>query len=103
MILAAIAALDEKNGSNKTSMSKMKSTGELLFWKNNYMKADTNAPPRRGRGRPPKPKTQGRPPKDQNAPPKPAPTGSGKPRGRPRKIAQSMEQMNGTTTATVPQ
>lgn len=79
MILAAIAALDEKNGSNKKSISKyieskyrdlpagattlfshhlnrMKSAGELLFWKNNYMKADTNAPPRRGRGRPPKPK-----------------------------------------------
>lgn len=142
MILAAIAGLDEKNGSNKTSISKyieskyrdlpaghttllshhlnrMKSTGELIFWKNNYMKADPNAPPRRGRGRPPKPKVplppgivvspvrpRGRPPKDPNAPPKPlkprpTPIGSGKPRGRPRKIARSMEETNGITTTIV--
>ncbi|KAF2295448.1 hypothetical protein GH714_032951 [Hevea brasiliensis] len=142
MILAAIAALDEKNGSNKTSISKyieskyrdlpaahstllshhlnrMKATGELIFWKNNYMKADPNAPPRRGRGRPPKSKVplppgivvsparpRGRPPKDPNAPPKPvkpkpATTGSEKPRGRPRKMAQSMEEVNGTATTTI--
>ncbi|XP_048229475.1 HMG-Y-related protein A [Ricinus communis] len=139
MILAAIAALDDKNGSNKTSISKyieskygdlpaghtallthhlarMKDTGELVFWKNNYMIPDPNAPPRRGRGRPPKPKVplppgsvpipakpRGRPPNDPDAPPKPvkpkpAATGSGRPRGRPRKIAHSMEDMNGTTT-----
>ncbi|KAF2295438.1 hypothetical protein GH714_032930 [Hevea brasiliensis] len=72
MILAAIAALDEKNGSNKTSISK----------------------------------PRGRPPKDPNAPPKPvkpkpATTGSEKPRGRPRKMAQSMEEVNGTATTTI--
>ncbi|WCJ25216.1 HMG-Y-related protein A [Euphorbia peplus] len=114
MILAAITALGEKNGSNKTSISKyieslhrelppthttllshhlnkMKNNGDLVFWKNNYMKPDPNAPPRRGRGRPPK---------DPNAPPKPskpkspsaASMGSGRPRGRPRKTPKTMEE-----------
>lgn len=142
MIMSAIEALNEKNGSNKTSISKyieskygqlpsghttllthhlgrMKETGELVFWKNNYMKPDPNAPPRRGRGRPPKPKDpfapavpvgparpRGRPPKDPNAPPKPIKpkvgNGSGKPRGRPRKMAKPSGGMSGsTTTATV--
>ncbi|KAF2300501.1 hypothetical protein GH714_013840 [Hevea brasiliensis] len=143
MILAAVEALNEKNGSNKTSISKyieskygelpaahttllshhlnrMKDTGELVFWKNNYMKAEPNAPPRRGRGRPPKAKVplppgsvvararpRGRPPKDPNAPltpkpvkPKVAATGSGKPRGRPRKMARPTGGMSGTTTTT---
>ncbi|XP_048231083.1 HMG-Y-related protein A-like [Ricinus communis] len=141
MIFSAIEALNEPNGSNKTSISKyieskygelppahttllshhlnrMKDTGELVFWKNNYMKADPSAPPRRGRGRPPKPKVpvppgtilsparpRGRPPKDPNAPPKPvkpkiAPTGSGKPRGRPRKMARPTGGMSGTTPTT---
>ncbi|KAJ4826705.1 hypothetical protein Tsubulata_023394 [Turnera subulata] len=146
MILGAIAALNEPNGSNKTSISKyieskygnlpaghttllshhlnrMKDTGELVFWKNNYTKADPNAPPRRGRGRPPKPKVplppgavlspprpRGRPPKDPNAPPKPVKpkvttAGSGKPRGRPRKMARpagGMPPAAAATTATVP-
>lgn len=144
MILTAIAALNEQNGSNKTSISKyieskygdlpaghttllshhlhrMKDSGEIVFWKNNYMKADPNAPPRRGRGRPPKPKEplppgsvlapsrpRGRPPKDPNAPPKPvkpkaATEGSGKPRGRPRKMARPTGGMTGTApTTTVP-
>ncbi|KAK5819559.1 HMG-Y-related A [Gossypium arboreum] len=125
LIINAIEALNDKNGSNKTSISKyieskygdlpaghssllshhlniMKESGELVFWKNNYMKADPNAPPRRGRGRPPKPKVplppgmvlssarpRGRPPKDPNAPLRsPKPSGSGKPRGRPRKMAR---------------
>ncbi|KAI3466961.1 hypothetical protein Pfo_023624 [Paulownia fortunei] len=133
MILAAIEALNEKNGSNKSSISKhieatygnlppahstllthhlnkMKSTGQLQFLKNNYLKPDPNAPPRRGRGRPPKPKTplppgtvpppprpRGRPPKsrDPTAPPPPpkpkatstSATVSGKKRGRPPKAA----------------
>ncbi|XP_012077821.1 HMG-Y-related protein B isoform X2 [Jatropha curcas] len=141
MILAAIEALNEQNGSNKTSISKyieskygelpashttllthhlnrMKDTGELVFWKNNYMKPDPSAPPRRGRGRPPKPKDpsppgailaparpRGRPPKDPNAPPKPmkqkvTSTGSGKPRGRPRKMARPTGGMSGTSTTT---
>ncbi|KAJ4706868.1 HMG-Y-related A [Melia azedarach] len=140
MIMSAIEALNEKNGSNKTSISKyieskygnlpaghttllshhlnrMKETGELVFWKNNYMKNDPNAPPRRGRGRPPKPKVpmspgtvlaparpRGRPPKDPNAPPKPVKpkvaTGTGKPRGRPRKMARPSGGISGTTTTT---
>ncbi|KAL0427058.1 UNVERIFIED_CONTAM: HMG-Y-related protein A [Sesamum latifolium] len=127
MILAAIEALNEENGSNKSSISKhieatygnlppahttllthhlnkMKSAGQLLFIKNNYLKPDPNAPPRRGRGRPPKPKSplppgtvsppprpRGRPPKSRDAtapppPPKPKATSttatvSGKKRG----------------------
>uniref|UniRef100_A0A2P2KN79 HMG-Y-related protein A n=2 Tax=Rhizophora mucronata TaxID=61149 RepID=A0A2P2KN79_RHIMU len=140
MILQAIAALNEKNGSNKTSISKyieskygdlpaghstllshnlnrMKHTGELVFWKNNYMKADPNAPPRRGRGRPPKPKDplptaavlaparpRGRPLKDPNAPkpvkPKVAATGSGRPRGRPRKMSQPTGGITGSGATT---
>ncbi|XP_027332117.1 HMG-Y-related protein A-like [Abrus precatorius] len=129
MIMKALEALNEPSGSNKSAISKyiestygelpeghstllshhlnkMKDGGELVFWKNNYMKPDPNAPPRRGRGRPPKPKVplppgtvlspprpRGRPPKDPNAPPKPpkakVSTGSGRPRGRPKKIARS--------------
>ncbi|KAI3466962.1 hypothetical protein Pfo_023625 [Paulownia fortunei] len=101
MILAAIEALNEKNGSNKSSISKhieatygnlppahstllthhlnkMKSTGQLQFLKNNYFKPDPNAPPRRGRGRPPKPKTPlppgavPLPPRPRGRPPNPA-------------------------------
>ncbi|XP_050233663.1 HMG-Y-related protein A-like [Mercurialis annua] len=129
MILAAIETLSDKNGSNKSAISqqiettypdlppahvtllshhlnRMKQTGELVLVKNNYMKPDPNAPPKRGRGRPPKPKDsvqtgavpssprpRGRPPKakDPFAPeptsPKPAsaPASSGRPRGRPPK------------------
>ena len=139
MILKAIEALNDNNGSNKSSISKhiestygdlpaghsallthhlnkMKDGGELVFWKNNYMKPDPNAPPRRGRGRPPKPKEplppgldlgparpRGRPPKDPNAPPKPSKvkisTGSGKPRGRPRKMARPSGGLGGTAMA----
>lgn len=131
MIFRAIEALNSDNGSNKSTISKyiestygnlptghssllthhlnmMKASGELVFWKNNYMKRDPTAPPRRGRGRPPKPKgplppnsalsppkPRGRPPKDPNAPPKPptpvqmkVSSGTGKPRGRPRKFPQ---------------
>ncbi|XP_047164691.1 HMG-Y-related protein A-like [Vigna umbellata] len=126
MILEAVEALNDGNGSNKTSISKyiesrygvlppghkvllnvhlakMRDTGVLDFWKNNYTKCDPNAPPRRGRGRPPKPKEllppdtvlspprpRGRPPKgpsDMQRPPK-ATAGSGRPRGRPRKMAR---------------
>lgn len=131
LILAAIEAVDDKNGANKTTISKhiesiygqlpaahstllshhlnrMKQSGELLLYKNNYIKPGPNAPPRRGRGRPPKAKTspssapagdavvsparpRGRPPKvvDPDAP-APAektksPSASGKKRGRPKK------------------
>ncbi|XP_057433154.1 HMG-Y-related protein A-like [Lotus japonicus] len=88
-------------------LNQMKDSGEIVFFKNNYMKPDPNAPPKRGRGRPPKPKDpnapevttaalgpprpRGRPPKDPNAPPKPPSekVSSGRPRGRPKKIARS--------------
>ncbi|GKV47075.1 hypothetical protein SLEP1_g54010 [Rubroshorea leprosula] len=141
MIIQAIEASNDKNGSNKTTiakyieskyrdlpeghttllshhLNKMKETGEIVFWKNNYMKPDPNAPPRRGRGRPPKRKVpmaqgtvlapvstrpRGRPPKDPNAPPKapkPKVVGTGKPRGRPRKIVKLAGGISGTTTGT---
>ncbi|ESQ35313.1 hypothetical protein EUTSA_v10008756mg [Eutrema salsugineum] len=81
MIMEAIESLNDKNGSNKTTIAKhiestqqtlppshstllsfhlnqMKKTGQLLMVKNNYMKPDPDAPPKRGRGRPPKQKTQ---------------------------------------------
>ncbi|CAI9111373.1 OLC1v1011586C1 [Oldenlandia corymbosa var. corymbosa] len=139
MIVEAIAALKQKEGANKSAISKyieskygevppghsnllsahltrMKDSGELVFFKNNYLLPDPSAPPRRGRGRPPKPKDpsaekaaapgdapptsprgRGRPRKDPNAEPapkkpkpadKPAPAVSktGRPRGRPRKV-----------------
>ncbi|KAG9459204.1 hypothetical protein H6P81_003712 [Aristolochia fimbriata] len=126
MIFAAIDALDEKDGSSKSAiskyieseyddlppghdtllahhLSKMKESGELQLVKNNYMRPDPNAPPRRGRGRPPKPKPavspgtvispprpRGRPPKprDPNAP-LPPPPGPPRPRGRPPKKAKT--------------
>ncbi|KDO64579.1 hypothetical protein CISIN_1g028369mg [Citrus sinensis] len=131
MIMAAIEALNEKAGSSKAEISKqmesaypdlppahttllahhlnkMKQSGELVMVKNNYMKPDPNAPPKRGRGRPPKPKDplppgtvlspprpRGRPPKprDPFAPPaaskKKSSGGSGRPRGRPPKKAKT--------------
>ncbi|XP_006305538.2 HMG-Y-related protein A [Capsella rubella] len=129
MIMEAIEALNDKNGCNKTTISKhiesaqqtlppshttllsyhlnqMKKSGQLIMVKNNYMKPDPDAPPKRGRGRPPKPKTQGGsgaavtvsadPPRSRGRPPKPRNTsetsvelpkesGSGRPRGRPPK------------------
>ncbi|XP_061991526.1 HMG-Y-related protein B-like [Rosa rugosa] len=133
MIMAAIEALNESEGSNKTSiaqqiestygdlppahatllahhLNKMKQSGELVFVKNNYMKPDPNAPPKRGRGRPPKPKVPApegaavvsSPPRPRGRPPKPrdpffplpiakssTSTGSGRPRGRPPKKAKT--------------
>jgi hypothetical protein len=132
MIMAAVEALNDKNGSNKSAISKqiestyadlpaahttllahhlnkLKQSGQLVLVKNNYMKPDPNAPPKRGRGRPPKPKTptppgtvmspprpRGRPPKPRDPfAPLPSPTknkpsaGSGRPRGRPPKKAKT--------------
>ncbi|XP_031094664.1 HMG-Y-related protein A-like [Ipomoea triloba] len=129
MILEALDALKQKEGANKSAISKyieskyggsdahsklltfhlerMKQSGDLIFVKNNYIKPDPDAPPKRGRGRPPKPKSpvapgtifapprpRGRPRKDPNAPPTPkkaktaapAPSKTGRPRGRPRKV-----------------
>ncbi|KAK3222003.1 hypothetical protein Dsin_009028 [Dipteronia sinensis] len=131
MIMAAIYALNENGGSSKAAISKqmesaypdlpaahatllahhlgkMKQSGQLAMDKNSYLKPDPNAPPKRGRGRPPKPKAQeptggvvspprprGRPPKprDPFAPPAPSKKkisgGSGRPRGRPPKKAKT--------------
>ncbi|CAK9158192.1 unnamed protein product [Ilex paraguariensis] len=132
LIMAAIEALNDKNGSNKSSISKhiegtygtlpaahstllshhlnkMKASGQLVMVKNNYLKPDPNAPPRRGRGRPPKPKaalptdTVVSPPRPRGRPPKardplaPAPppkmtatsSSSGRKRGRPPKAAKA--------------
>ncbi|XP_058744757.1 HMG-Y-related protein A-like [Vicia villosa] len=130
LILKALDELNEPNGSNKSAISnhiesiygelpeghavvlayhlnQMKDNGELVFAKNNYSRPDPSAPPKRGRGRPPKakdplapppsavvspPRPRGRPPKDPNAPPKtPKTSGSGRPRGRPKKIARTEE------------
>ncbi|CAN4090479.1 unnamed protein product [Withania somnifera] len=99
MIMGAIEALNDENGSNKSAvakqieetygtlppahgtllthhLNKMKQAGQLIIVKNNYMKPDPNAPPRRGRGRPPKPKA---PLPAGYVPPPP------RPRGRPPK------------------
>ncbi|XP_062196658.1 HMG-Y-related protein A-like [Phragmites australis] len=119
MILAAIEVLNDKNGSNKSAISKyiegkygdlppahaslltahlarMKESGELIFLKNNYFRADApDAPPKRGRGRPPKPR-------DSNAPapaPKPA---SPRPRGRPPKTKDPLDAAVAQATAGMP-
>uniref|UniRef100_A0A1D1XNA5 HMG-Y-related protein A n=2 Tax=Anthurium amnicola TaxID=1678845 RepID=A0A1D1XNA5_9ARAE len=127
MILTAIDELNEKNGSNKSKISKcieskhsdlpaghsillshhlnkMKDAGELVFSKNSYMRPDPNSPPKRGRGRPPKPKEPLTPgavpssPKRRGRPPKAkdplavaaakAAEGLPKRRGRPPKKAR---------------
>ncbi|KAK4785608.1 hypothetical protein SAY86_002297 [Trapa natans] len=128
MIMAAIDSINDKNGSSKSSISnyiednynnlppahsailsqyldKMKLSGEIVMLKNNYMKPDPSSPPKRGRGRPPKPKApqdasgtvtssprpRGRPPKPKDplaSPPPPKRTASavsGRKRGRPPK------------------
>lgn len=109
MILAAIEALDDRNGSNKTAISqhiegkyegllppahpslltahlaRMKQTGELAFSKNNYFRGDDpSLPPKRGRGRPPKPGRRRRRRCTGAAPAAPA-ASSPRPRGRPPK------------------
>ncbi|KAJ4973285.1 hypothetical protein NE237_006459 [Protea cynaroides] len=139
MIFAAIAALNDKNGSNKSAilkyieskyrdlpaghsalllhhLNKMKNNGELVMVKNNYMRANLSSPPKRGRGRPPKPKVplppgyipppprpRGRPPKprDPNAVASPK-VSSGKPRGRPPKMIGSAGSAKATTTTGTP-
>ncbi|XP_071689546.1 HMG-Y-related protein A [Rutidosis leptorrhynchoides] len=132
LIFDAIESLNDKNGVNKTSISryieesygnlpaahttllshhlnKLKATGQLVFYKNNYFKPDPNAPPRRGRGRPRKfkdsvapkkdavvspPRPRGRPPKptDPNAPTTETPAVSGRKRGRPPKEGGSVKK-----------
>ncbi|XP_020114897.1 HMG-Y-related protein A-like [Ananas comosus] len=106
MIMAAIAALNETNGSNKSAIAKyieskyggelpeshaslltahlarMKESGDLLFLKNNYLRPGVDTPPKRGRGRPPKPKVPGSAPAPAAAA---AAAASPRPRGRPPK------------------
>ncbi|KAK3020036.1 hypothetical protein RJ639_003286 [Escallonia herrerae] len=142
MIYAAIEAVDEKNGASKTAiakhieatygnlpaahstllshhLNKMKQGGQLVFYKNNYARPDPNAPPRRGRGRPPKPKDpappgaavvspprpRGRPPKARDPlaaagpPVSPAKASvSGRKRGRPPKAGKSTAEVTAKTT-----
>ncbi|URE03512.1 hypothetical protein MUK42_20492 [Musa troglodytarum] len=142
MIMAAIEALDEKGGSNKSAiarhiastyqdlseshaslltahLARMKESGELLFVKNNYVRPGPDAPPKRGRGRPPKPKPDlppgetaapRPPPRPRGRPPKPkdpvavavAKATSGMPRRRgrpPKKVARSAATEAGSSTA----
>lgn len=110
MIMGAIDALKDKEGATKSAigrhiesiygdlpaghmnsltehLNKLKEDGELVLVKNSYMRPDPSAPPKRGRGRPPKAK-------DPNAPEVPVVAspataggadGSSRGRGRPRK------------------
>ncbi|KAF8772869.1 hypothetical protein HU200_005259 [Digitaria exilis] len=122
MILAALDGLGDKNGSNKSAISRyiegkygelppahaslltahlarMKESGELIFLKNNYFRSDApDAPPKRGRGRPPKVRDPNAPP----PPPKPASTGSGRPRGRPPKAKDPLDAAVAQATAGMP-
>ncbi|KAM3024802.1 hypothetical protein ACUV84_038428 [Puccinellia chinampoensis] len=123
MILAAIEALGDENGSNKTAIStyieenykdlpsahaslltanlaSMKESGKLVFLKNNYLKADAAAEPaapKRGRGRPPKAK-------DPNAPPAPVkdPNAPKRGRGRPPKAKDPIAEAVKKATAGMP-
>ncbi|KAG8047361.1 hypothetical protein GUJ93_ZPchr0008g14140 [Zizania palustris] len=119
MILAAIDALDDKNGSNKSAISnyiegkygdlppahaslltahlaRMKESGELIFLKNNYFRAGApNLAPKRGRGRPPKPK-------DPNAPPPAPKPSSPRPRGRPPKSKNPISDAVAQATSGMP-
>ncbi|PUZ51524.1 hypothetical protein GQ55_6G194500 [Panicum hallii var. hallii] len=122
MILAAIEGLGDKNGSNKSAisryiegkygelppahpslltahLSRMKESGELIFLKNNYFRADApDAPPKRGRGRPPKVRDPNAPP----LPPKAPSTGSPRPRGRPPKPKDPLDAAVAQATAGMP-
>ncbi|RAL43627.1 hypothetical protein DM860_017370 [Cuscuta australis] len=109
-IIEALDALKQEEGSNKTAIAKyietkygemsggdskllvyhldrMKQSGELIFLKNNYIKAGPGVPPKRGRGRPRKdPNAPPAPKKPKPLAPPPIPSKTGRPRGRPRKV-----------------
>ncbi|KAF8378604.1 hypothetical protein HHK36_029952 [Tetracentron sinense] len=135
MIFAAIAASNDSNGSDKSAISSyiessyenlpadhstllsnhlntMKESGDLTMVNNNYMRPNPEAPPKRGRGRPPKPKlpeapgTVPGPARPRGRPAKPkdplavASSGSWKPRGRgrPPKKARAAVEAVATTS-----
>ncbi|WZZ73706.1 hypothetical protein YC2023_085076 [Brassica napus] len=115
MIMDAIEASNDANGCNKTAIAKhiestqaslppshmtllsyhlnqMKQSGQIAMVKNNYMKPDPHAPPKRGRGRPPKAKPQGD--SSHVAVPAPAPSvSSPRPRGRPPKAKEPSSEV----------
>ncbi|KAJ3677419.1 hypothetical protein LUZ60_003143 [Juncus effusus] len=119
LILTALKSLNEKEGSNKSAISKyieskygelpeshtslltahlarMKESGELIFLKNNYFVPGPGSPPKRGRGRPPKAK-------DPDAPAAPAKEpGSPKPRGRPPKPKDPIAEAVAKATSGMP-
>ncbi|CAH8363516.1 unnamed protein product [Eruca vesicaria subsp. sativa] len=108
MIMEAIEASNDVNGCNKTTIAKhiestqttlppshmtlltyhlnqMKSSGQIVMVKNNYMKPDPHAPPKRGRGRPPKAKPAQGDSSHVATVPAPSSVSSPRPRGRPPK------------------
>lgn len=110
LILGAIEALDDKNGASTEAISKhiesmygelpaahstllshhlnkMKQTGELVMYKNNYLKPDPTRTSRRGRGRPPKAKV---------SPAGDVPVSPPRSRGRPKKAVESEAKKSGT-------
>ena len=123
MIMEAIEASNDANGCNKTAIAKhiestqtslppshmtllsyhlnqMKQSGQITMVKNNYMKPDPQAPPKRGRGRPPKAKPQGE--SSHVAVPAPAPSvSSPRPRGRPPKVNDSSSEAKSKVSPSV--
>lgn len=122
--MGAIEAVDDKNGANTAAISRhiesmygelpaahstllshhlnrMKQTGELVFFKGNYLKPDPTRTSRRGPGRPPKEKISpegdvASPPKKRGRPAKvvssegEAPATSPRPRGRPKSVDRAV-------------
>ncbi|KAK8287905.1 hypothetical protein V6Z12_D07G089200 [Gossypium hirsutum] len=94
LIMNAIEALNDKNGSNKTSISKYIESkyGDLPAGHTTLLSHHLNGvvlTPARPRGRPPK---------DPNAPITSSKPGTGKPRGRPRKMARPEGGITGNST-----